>query len=195
MTNPCFEPFIMTGDVSLCEGTDENTPVKVKILRDTGASQTLIKEGVLPFSPNSSAGFSVLLTGIELGSFSSPVHQVKLNCPVVSGMVQIAVCKELPIAGIDVLLGNDLARGRVVPQLELLQKPVLQNSEEFESNIYPACVLTRAQRKKDVDITLENTVLHPMLGEEAEASEPEPEKGSEKKVEESNDVFPLSRRN
>ena len=38
---------------------------------------------------------------------------VKLSCPLITTMAQVAVAKQLPVAGVDFLLGNDLAGGRV----------------------------------------------------------------------------------
>lgn len=56
-----YAPFITDGFVSLV-GNDEKVPVK--ILRDTGASETLILESVLSFSESSSTGNEVLIKGI-----------------------------------------------------------------------------------------------------------------------------------
>ena len=53
-----FAPFISQGF-----GHPAETPIK--ILRDAGATQTLILEGVLPFSNESFTGNSVLLQGIK----------------------------------------------------------------------------------------------------------------------------------
>ena len=46
--DPCFKPFIIEGFVSLTGDSQEQQPVK--ILRDTGGSQTIIREGILPLS-------------------------------------------------------------------------------------------------------------------------------------------------
>nr|XP_054591872.1 uncharacterized protein LOC107373038 [Nothobranchius furzeri] len=148
------------GHVSLLEVPDQK--VSVKILRDTGASQTLICKRVLLFSDASSAEFSVLLKGIELGALPSPVHKIQLNSPVISGDVHVALCEELPIKGIDVLLGNDLAGGKVIPTPELVEVPVLH-----EPVIFPVCVVTWSQKKgpDNSAITLENTLLQPLLYE------------------------------
>lgn len=42
---PCFAPFVTQGFVSLTGNPKHDQPVK--ILRDTGGSQTIIKEGAL----------------------------------------------------------------------------------------------------------------------------------------------------
>jgi len=51
-----YEPFVSQGTVTFV-GSEEESPVS--ILRDTGASQSLVLEGVLPFSGRSAAGTSV----------------------------------------------------------------------------------------------------------------------------------------
>lgn len=70
-----YAPFVTDGLVSLV-GSDEK--VSVKILRDTGASETFILESVLPFSENSCTGNKVLIKGIELQVLSVPLHTVEL---------------------------------------------------------------------------------------------------------------------
>ena len=49
-----YEPFLSDGFVSLNSDTAQSTPIK--ILRDTGASQSLILADTLPFSEKSSSG-------------------------------------------------------------------------------------------------------------------------------------------
>ena len=47
-----------------------DTPIPIKILRDTGASQSLLVEGVLPLSDESATGDHVLIKGVKLGFIS-----------------------------------------------------------------------------------------------------------------------------
>ena len=37
-----------------------------------------------------------------------PVHKVHLSCELVQGEVEVGVRQELPVEGIDIVLGNDL---------------------------------------------------------------------------------------
>ena len=67
-----YKPFVSHGTVSL--GSGEESPVT--ILRDTGASQSLILADVLPFSADSATGASVLLQGVELGTVNVPLHKM-----------------------------------------------------------------------------------------------------------------------
>ena len=56
-----YKPFISEGAVSLVG--DENRSQKVKILRDTGATQSLKLDSVLPLTENSFTGANVLILG------------------------------------------------------------------------------------------------------------------------------------
>ena len=57
-----YEPFLSDGFVSLNSDYAQSTPIK--ILRDTGASQSLILADTLPFSEKTSSGTSVLIQGV-----------------------------------------------------------------------------------------------------------------------------------
>ena len=57
-----YKPFISEGVVSVVG--DENNSQKVKILRDTGATQSLMLDSVLPLTENSFTGANVLISGI-----------------------------------------------------------------------------------------------------------------------------------
>ena len=48
-----------------------NDPVPVKILRDTGASESFVLESLLPFPDETDLGNSVLIRGIGLNTVSS----------------------------------------------------------------------------------------------------------------------------
>ena len=58
-----YEPFLSDGFVSLNSDYAQSTPIK--ILRDTGASQSLILADTLLFSEKTSSGTSVLIQGVE----------------------------------------------------------------------------------------------------------------------------------
>ena len=60
-----YKPFISEGVVSLVG--DENSSQKVKILRDTGATQSLMLDSILPLTENSFTGANVLISRVEMG--------------------------------------------------------------------------------------------------------------------------------
>ena len=57
-----FKPFVSDGFVSLVSSSSQ---VPIKILRDTGATQSLLLEGVLPLSVSTSTIESVIVQGIQ----------------------------------------------------------------------------------------------------------------------------------
>ena len=56
----------------------------------------------------------MLLQGVELGTINVPLHKMTLKYNLVSGPMIVGVRSSLPLQGITVLLGNDLAGGRVL---------------------------------------------------------------------------------
>ena len=149
-TEECFGPFLFKGTVSLCDGEKEQIPIT--ILRDTGAAQSLMLQSVLPFSDGSSCGSDALLLGVEMAGSRAPLHKVFLRSPLVTGLVQVGIREGLPVEGIALILGNDLAGERVFPTLEVIEHPVISESVcEGAQNVFPACAVTRAQARKNAD--------------------------------------------
>jgi len=160
-----FEPFIHDGFVSLT--SDLSYATAVKILRDTGASQSLLLADTLPFSDKSAAGANVLIKGVESSNYTPvPLHNVYLSSNLVSGPVTLGVRPSLPFDGVHLLLGNDLAGDKVAINPLVTEKPCFdQNPDPIEKEIpglYPSCAVTRAMSRKmateddinsDVDLT------------------------------------------
>lgn len=92
---------------------DGNQNVSIKILRDTGALDSFMLESVLPFSKESDTGRCVMVRGMGLVPFSSPLHEVTLKCGLVEGDVDVGVRPQLPVEGVHMILGNDLACNKV----------------------------------------------------------------------------------
>ena len=156
----CFAPFLIKGSVSLSgQDTDQ---VPITILRDTGASQSLMLFDVLPFSEKSFCGSDALVLGVEMNSLRAPLHSVFLRSPLVSGLVQVGTRASLPVGGVAMILGNDLAGEKVFPTPEVVDNPVIdldQFSQMGSSLFSPACAVTRAQARKDLDVTLNDTFM------------------------------------
>ena len=64
-----YEQFMSDGMISLMG--DSTKPIPIKILRDTGASQSIVLADVLPFSEQTYCT-SVLLKGVECGFMNVP---------------------------------------------------------------------------------------------------------------------------
>ena len=150
-----FEPFIHDGFISLKSYLSDDTPIK--ILRDTGSSQSLLLTGTLPFSNDSYSGSNVLIKGVDSVDYSSiPLHNVYLASKLVSGPVKVGIKSSLSFKGISLLLGNDLAGNKIVTDPILIDKPCLDQSpdpiEKEIPDLYPSCVVTRAMAKARNDL-------------------------------------------
>ena len=141
-----YNPFILKGYVSLSENGDK---VPVNILRDTGATQSLLVEGILPLSDTTATGTTVQIQGIGLGVMSVPLHVVYLSSDLITGTFTVGIRPTLPIKGISLILGNDLAGSKVMPDLQLVSDPELtEEVSASETSIFPACAVTRAAAKR-----------------------------------------------
>ena len=107
-----YEPFLSDGFVSLNSDFAQSAPIT--ILRDTGASQSLILADTLPFSEKTSSGTSVLIQGVECGFVNVPLHNIYLSSDLVKGPVAVGIRQTLSFKGVHLLLGNDLAGDKVV---------------------------------------------------------------------------------
>ena len=160
-----YEPFLSDGFVSLNSDYAQSTPIK--ILRDTGASQSLILADTLPFSEKTSSGTSVLIQGVECGFVNVPLHNIYLSSDLVTGLVAVGIRPSLPFKGVHFLLGNDLAGDKVVVNPLLTNIPCIDQPpdpiEQEIPDLYPSCAVTRAMAKKakqnDGDIDLTDTFL------------------------------------
>ena len=145
-----YKPFISEGVVSLVG--DENSSQKVKILRDTGATQSLMLDSVLPLTENSFTGANVLISGVEMGVLEVPLHEVNIKSSLINGNIVIGMRPSLPVEGISLILGNDLAGERVMVDPRVVEKP--RDNEKTERlakkfpGIFPASVVTRSMKAK-----------------------------------------------
>ena len=98
---------MLNGFVSLSGDNCPPPPTPIKILRDTGASQSLILADILPFSEKTSSGTSVLIQGVECGTVNIPLHNVHLSSDLVTGLVVIGIKPSLLFKGVHLLLGQD----------------------------------------------------------------------------------------
>ena len=172
-----YKPFISEGVVSLVG--DENSSQKVKILRDTGATQSLMLDSVLPLTENSFTGANVLISGVEMGVLEVPLHEVNIKSSLINGNI---------VEGISLILGNDLAGEKVMVDPRVVEKP--RDDEETERlaekfpGIFPASVVTRSMKaKKEVikeqgkeEISLSGTFLENIDGKLEERNKEKAEK-------------------
>ena len=149
-TPETFKPFVSKGSVSTAENSADLK--EIQILRDTGASQSLLAEGVLELTEQSATGETVLIHGVELGFSAVPLYRVFLKSDLVSGPIIVGVRPTLPIEGVSLLLGNDLAGSRVNVNPCLSSVPCVSDSTNETSQeipgLFPACAITRAMAKQ-----------------------------------------------
>ena len=106
---PCLLP-VTTGTVALSEDGPE---VKIRVLRDTGAEQTLLRAGELPLPPLTPGAPKIQLStfGGEVGPF--PLRNVYLRTGQATGPAAVVVLDKLPKKleelGVSLVLGNDVA--------------------------------------------------------------------------------------
>ena len=144
-----YKPFISEGAVSLVG--DENSSQKVKILRDTGATQSLMLDSVLPLTENSFTGANVLISGVEMGVLEVPLHEVNIKSSLINNNnIVIGMRPSLPVEGISLILGNDLTGEKVMVDPRVVEKP--RDDEKMESlaekfpGIFPASVVIRSMK-------------------------------------------------
>ena len=167
-----IKPFISEGRVSLM-GMDASSCTT--ILRDTGASQSLLVKDVLSLNEQSFTGNSVLIQGIKSGMASVPLHiVVDLQSSLISGPVMVGIAAFLPVHGISLILGNDLAGDRVMADPCVSPKPCLSvvsdDSGIKMSEVFPACAVTRAMAKQ---IEAEKSRMVPVSSSESPISSSE----------------------
>ena len=89
-----------------------------------------------------------MLQGVELGVVSVRLHVVNLKTNLVSGPVMVGIRTSLPIQGVSLILGNDLAGERVMANPCVSANPELNtNPEEIELHVpgvFPSCAITHA---------------------------------------------------
>ena len=142
--------MISNGFVSL---KDSDELIWVKILCDTGASESFILESVLPFSSTSSSGRSMLVWGIDLTTFEVPLHRVMFYSELVEGELEFGICPALPVDDVHVILGNNYAVGRVWHSnpVSVVSSPQLRSeadgcSEQFPDEFAASAVTRSATR-------------------------------------------------
>ncbi len=168
-----YKPFVMPGFVSL-SGKEEDRR-EICILRDTGAMQSIMLSDVLPFSDESYCGSNVLIRGIERQVVSVPLHNVQLCCSLLSGVVRVGIRNSLPVKGITLILGNDLAGGKVLPVPEVTDVPqvcLVGDVASRHPEVFSSCAVTRAQSAKTVgEVDLADSLMGDVLAEREKASE------------------------
>ncbi|KAG7154586.1 hypothetical protein Hamer_G028601, partial [Homarus americanus] len=145
------ESFAKDPDVGtfLSQGTVEVDGVEtpVTILRDSGCLQTLVKESVVAARKTG----KYVVFGSLWGQGVAPLVSVRVKSSCFSGIANVACVHEMLVAGVDLILGNDLAGGQmgnVTPPPVLRKKPEstaeLQQLEDDMPGVSLLCAVTRS---------------------------------------------------
>ena len=101
----------------------------------------------LPFSEKTSSG-----TSVECGFINVPLHNIDLSSDLATGLVAVGIRHSLPLKGVHLLLGNDLAGDKVVVDPLLTNTPCVgqppDHIEQENPDLYPSCAVTRTMAKK-----------------------------------------------
>ena len=147
----CFESFISRGSIK--NEKKDGGEKSVVILRDTGASQTLMSSSVLQVREKASEGDSVLIKGVGGDYKPVPLQKVYLKSDLVTGPVEVGIVSEIPVEGVDVVLGNDLAGDRVKADPHTCKGPSVEREDsekksQDDQGTDQACVVTRSKKLK-----------------------------------------------
>ena len=128
----------------------ENDRNSVTVLRDTGAAISLLSSKALPNIKTCLTGEKLLMKDLTRTT-SIPLAEIYLDCPLVKDKVVLGILdSDMPVDGVNLLLGNDLAGNLTVPNLVISSTPV-----EVEPDVNPVAVVTRSQTLKD-DVTVQS---------------------------------------
>ena len=175
-----YKPFISEGVVSLVG--DESSSQKVKILRDTGATQSLMLDSVLPLT-ESFNGANVLISGVEMGILEVPLDEVNIKSSLINGNIVIGMRPSLAVEGISLILGNDLAGERVTVDPRVVEKPRDDEKTESLAERFPGISVVTMKAKKEAikeqgkeEIGLSGTFLENIDGKFEERNKEKAEK-------------------
>ena len=90
---------------------------------------------------------------MELGTVSVPLlHTVYLKSDLISGAVVVGLRHTLPIEGVSLILGNDLARKKVIPELLVVTEQEVMKEVDYDtkttSSIFHLVLLLGPRPKK-----------------------------------------------
>ena len=159
----------------------------MKILRDTGATRSLMLDSVLPLTENSFIGANVLISGVEMGVLEVPLHEVNIKSSLIKGNIVIGMRPSLPVEGISLILGNTLAGERVIVDPRVVEKP--RDDEKTEKlaekfpGTFPVSVVTCSMKAKKEAIKEQGKEENGLLGTVLENNEGKFEERNKEKVE------------
>ena len=144
-----LKPFLSDGYASSVDG-DNRTPIR--IFRDTGASRSLLLQGAVQLPESSYTGERAIIQGVDMKYIPLPFHNINLECGIVNGKVTVGVLHSLPCEGISLLLGNDLAGGKIQPDPVVCDTPLTEIEHPEMCNVITRAASKRIEQSKNIDV-------------------------------------------
>ena len=123
----------------------------MKIIHDTGATQPIMVSHVLLLYEQMSVDASVLIQEVGIDILRVLLYQIHLQFDLISGPVVVGIKPSLQVNGVSVILGNDLAGGKVQPHLQAVSDTELvlcsPSAVDGPYATFPVCVMTRAAER------------------------------------------------
>ena len=109
--NQSYRPWTKKGRIKGPHGG----PVEVSILRDTGASQSLLLRNKLPKRVIEATRETVMIEGIGGKRVKIPLCKITLKSQWKNGPIKVGVVDKLPMKGISLILGNEVRTKKCNP--------------------------------------------------------------------------------
>ena len=109
--NQSYRPWTKRGVIRRPHGG----PVEVSVLRDTGASQSLLLREKLPKGVIEATRETVMIEGIGGKRVKIPLCKITLKSQWKNGPIQVGVVDKLPMKGISLILGNEVKTKKCHP--------------------------------------------------------------------------------
>ena len=110
--NQSYRPWTKKGMIRGPHGG----PVEVSILRDTGASQSLLLRNKLPKRVIEATRETVMIEGIGGKRVKIPLCKITLKSQWKNGPIKVGVVDKLPMKGISLILGNEVRTKKCHPE-------------------------------------------------------------------------------
>ena len=110
--NQSYRPWTKKGMIRGPHGG----PVEVSILRDTGASQSLLLRNKLPKRVIEATRETVMIEGIGGKRVKIPLCKITLKSQWKDGLIKVGVVDKLPMKGISLILGNEVKTKKCHPE-------------------------------------------------------------------------------
>ncbi|KAK3869722.1 hypothetical protein Pcinc_024950 [Petrolisthes cinctipes] len=148
--HPSYKPYCFPGSVSPDDSLQPSH--SVTILRDSGSVRTFVLREAISSFPQCQTGHSLVVRGL-FSKGEVPLCKVFLQSAVMTGYVSAGIVDELPVAGVSMILGNDVAGSTMFPHSQSVSQNCASPDQE-PSEVSPACVVTRSNSRRLVKDSL-----------------------------------------